>query len=1625
MNRLSCIAGRTRSKSISPLFRSSHPLQTPSFSTVSKESGSSRKRKGRVFEDQPDFILLGEESISERQVASSVSKERLKKSKKGRESEPDFICLGEGLGSSHCAVEKMVSDSSSSFLYGRKRNDMKGKRVVEPEPKPEPDFVILDKEDGEGCEWDFSFGCGSKGMWGMLEEESQPVEVIEIDDDDDDDVNGDKGIEDSDEKERHERGKGVNAFVDKGKNFVDLGCDFGPERCDSLDLVADSGGEEEEDGGGESDSGFDSDYISSSTEYDDSSDEDYQVHKEKQISTSEDDSTSCDDSDSDEGEKQKGRNRKSDHQSASLQKETRDSAEIIKSRENEKKEKGDEKAIYEKYATDCMNIDDDNGKDHPDKGTEVTSNSTLLKNQGKNDANDSVNIVVDDDKGKYHHPSEASGVASPLTVLKNEEKKGDSVEIRVEREGNEDCANGDECLGGMEKEVDDVHCQPACGHGGLSSKRFWDKAEEPVQKSEAEKELDMLWEKMDFEPRSEGSSVGNIKADEAEQNRGSPTNLSKHDKSVGIGKDHPSKGTGAKSASTSLKNQEKRGDSAKIWKERAENKYCKKTDVNSSHCLSGMEVKVDEVNQRDSQPPACGQGGLPSKCFQEKAKEPVKKSEVKGELNMLREEMNCDLRFEEIGSSVGNIKTDEAEQSRGSPTNLSKHDKSVGIGKYHPSKGTGVTSASTSLKNQEKRGDSAKIRKERAENKYCKKTDVNSSHCLSGMEVKVDEVNQRDSQPPACGQGGLPSKCFQEKAKEPVKKSEVKGELNMLREEMNCDLRFEEIGSSVGNKLTNEAEQTRGSACNLSKDDKHHGKYIDKGKNHSIKGTGVISASTPSRPKEMHLIEMLVECFGKKHNAIKADSNGLVIKDYDVRCRDTQPPAGGHGGIPLKFFWEKPEEPVEKSEEEKELDRLWQELDFLHRSEEMDSMVGNPGTDEAEQNRGSPASRCKHELILDEEIGIVCRYCLWISLDIKHVFPSFANEDELPRSRRKTLSDGVNDSLFGGAEFNVSVDGDEAVWSHTEGTIWDLIPDVKRSFYPHQREGFEFIWTNLAGTIDLQKLKNADPSRAGGCIISHAPGTGKTRLTIVFLQTFLKVFPQSRAIIIAPASLLLTWEDEFRKWKIGIPFHNLNNLDASGKEHVDATSKVEWCRSSKPNKSGIRMVKLYSWFKEKSILGLSYHLYEKLAGGESNADVKTAKQKRKMKMQDPESRVMGKFLREVPDLFVLDEGHTPRNQTSRIWQVLSEVQTQKRIILSGTPFQNNFLELYNTFCLAKPNFPDTIPPELKKFCQSRLIQEKKVPKGLSWGAVSPGNTTGDPSEEKIKQLKLLMDPFVHVHKGSILQKNLFGLRECVVTLKPKNLQKALLENIECSQCTFGFDHKLALVSIHPSLFLNCPLLEKEDSVVDKVQLEELKLNPYEGVKTRFLVEFVRLCDALQEKVLVFSEYIDPLCLLIKQFESVFNWSEGKEVLYMHGKLNQKQRQSLIHSFNDANSKAKIFLASSNACSEGINLVGASRVVLLNVLWNPSKERQAISRAYRIGQKKAVYTYHLITEESWAKFCKSQKKDWYSEKLFSDQQESSAVVLEDKVLDQMVHHDKLKDMFGDCIIQRKETDFAEN
>ncbi|KAJ4831991.1 hypothetical protein Tsubulata_043523 [Turnera subulata] len=739
--------------------------------------------------------------------------------------------------------------------------------------------------------------------------------------------------------------------------------------------------------------------------------------------------------------------------------------------------------------------------------------------------------------------------------------------------------------------------------------------------------------------------------------------------------------------------------------------------------------------------------------------------------------------------------------------------------------------------------------------------------------------------------------------------------------------------------------------------------------------------------------------------------------------------------------------PPQKSAEEKELDRLWAEFYFVLYGADNDearmedstagvnrAAIGQQTKDPvAGLTRAELCGQGNHELILDEEIGLICKYCRHVQVEIKYYVPPFGTKSSGRSRRRVSATDKHSNFDLHLDSGHGSQPGDPCLFPSGK-TVWDIIPGIGKGMHDHQREGFEFLWNKIAGGIRLDKLKESTSDGCGsGCIISHAPGTGKTRLAIVFLRTYMKLYPTCSPVIVAPKGMLLSWEAEFRKWQFDMPCHNLNESGFSGRENVAALKLYHEAKSAKrlanPN-SARRMVKLYSWKKDASVLLLSYKLFEMLV----------AEGKKKKKKDDGvtcnEDNQEATILHDLTGLLILDEGHTPRRHKSLIWNLVSKFQTRKRIILSGTPFQNNFDELFNTLSLASPNFAEAISYKHSGSKHLKRTHKSDRARGNWASLTSPIAKFDDDRQrnEKLEEVRQLMKRFVHVHRGDMLQKQLPGLRDSVIILQPEPFQKTLLNLIPEARNIgyFNWENLVSLVSVHPSLFPR-QSINKEGPPFDWDKLERLALNPQAGVKTKFLMELIWFSAAKNEKVLVFSQLLDPLELIIKQLYARFKWERGEEVLYMNGQLDAVDRQKLIKDFNNPEHVSKVLLASTRACSEGINLIGASRVVLLDVVWNPSVERQAISRAYRLGQEKVVYTYHLLASETMEeeKYSRQVGKERLSELvLYSSDQagnhpnastgNENLESNKDIILEYMLDHQNLKCMFKKIIEQPKES-----
>ncbi|TMW81152.1 hypothetical protein EJD97_011544 [Solanum chilense] len=241
---------------------------------------------------------------------------------------------------------------------------------------------------------------------------------------------------------------------------------------------------------------------------------------------------------------------------------------------------------------------------------------------------------------------------------------------------------------------------------------------------------------------------------------------------------------------------------------------------------------------------------------------------------------------------------------------------------------------------------------------------------------------------------------------------------------------------------------------------------------------------------------------------------------------------------------------------------------------------------------------------------------------------------------------------------------------------------------------------------------------------------------------------------------------------------------------------------------------------------------------------------------------------------------------------------------------------------------------------------------LVWKALEKVETEKR-NAQALQEVRDNLSPLVHKCSENVKKVSLPGIQDTIIHLKPIELHKELLKRVPENPESFYEQNLMSLISVHPSLVANI----KEFSELES-QLKErrCRLDPDIGVKMKFVIELIRICGGWKDRVIKFSQLLNPLNLIKKQLYSLFSWTLRREILYMDGKLDVNQRQISTNYVNDPKSDFKVLLASTKAFSEGISLIGASGVVLLDVIWNPSVEQQAISRVYRNGQTKFVHVY---------------------------------------------------------------------
>ncbi|MED6212202.1 hypothetical protein PIB30_080947 [Stylosanthes scabra] len=600
---------------------------------------------------------------------------------------------------------------------------------------------------------------------------------------------------------------------------------------------------------------------------------------------------------------------------------------------------------------------------------------------------------------------------------------------------------------------------------------------------------------------------------------------------------------------------------------------------------------------------------------------------------------------------------------------------------------------------------------------------------------------------------------------------------------------------------------------------------------------------------------------------------------------------------------------VQEEEDEVEnkddgLDDIWREMSMSMAIEcsKDDSMNVSDEEEEKEED-------CDHSFVLKDDLGYVCRVCGVIKRRIETIFEF---QFKVKKSTRTYASDSRS-SKEKGDIFGIHVAEDDLVVTDISAH-----PRHMKQMKPHQIEGFNFLVRNLAG------------ENPGGCILAHAPGSGKTFMIISFMQSFLGKYPNGRPLVVLPKGILSIWKKEFQRWQVeDIPLLDFYSVKADNRSQ--------------------QLEVLRKWKDQKSILFLGYKQFSTVVCDDSASGA---------------SIDCKEILLKVPSILILDEGHTPRNENTDIMQSLTKVLTPRKVVLSGTLYQNHVQEVFNILELVRPKF---LNMETSKPIVRRIKSRVHVPAGVK-------NTLCDVVEYTLQKdidfkrkvnvihdLREMTSKVLHYYKGDFLDE-LPGLVDFTVVLNLTSRQKHEVEKLKQLSRKFKISSVGSATYLHPMLK---PVAEKcgENSISDNIINELIdKLDVKDGVKSKFFRNMLKMCESAGEKLLVFSQYLLPLKYLERLAAKWNGWSVNREIFVISGESSPEQREFSMEKFNSS-ADAKVFFGSIKACGEGISLVGASRVIILDVHLNPSVTRQAIGRAFRPGQTKKVFVYRLVAADS--------------------------------------------------------------
>lgn len=397
-----------------------------------------------------------------------------------------------------------------------------------------------------------------------------------------------------------------------------------------------------------------------------------------------------------------------------------------------------------------------------------------------------------------------------------------------------------------------------------------------------------------------------------------------------------------------------------------------------------------------------------------------------------------------------------------------------------------------------------------------------------------------------------------------------------------------------------------------------------------------------------------------------------------------------------------------------------------------------------------------------------------------------------------------------------------------------------------------------------------------GACLADDMGLGKTVQVLAYLESMREKQPNAKVLLVVPASLLGNWEKEIQKFADHIDYHIYHGASA----------------------------KVLNEALHQTISFLNITTYNMVSRIENLQKVNW-------------------------DCVILDEAQAIKNPLTKQTKTIKQLQTSMRIAMTGTPIENDLINLWSLFDFLNKGLLGTFK-EFQNYTKS--MSEELDRNGKLKNMVSPFILRRLKTDKSIiSDLPEKLEEIKYVN----LSKRQSVLYHQVLADVEEKLQES--EGMERRGLILSTLTKLKQICNHPDQFTH-----------------DINYLPKESGKFELLKDLCETIFEKRERVLVFTQYKEICDYLDDYLATIFK----RRGFVIHGGTSAKKRTEIVDKFNSETYYPYI-VCSVKAAGTGLNLTAANHVIHFDRWWNPAVENQASDRAYRIGQKKNVFIHKLV------------------------------------------------------------------